>query len=196
MKFGSLRRDQRINAWAMARSRVRSVCILVTVFTNWANPISKIIKDLSVGIETFRTYAAGYDKKVVWSLFPAYLLISMFIALFFITLRKIRLHSHVCAAYPLDRQRCVLYLETSLFICYRNSVFMRSLGRGDQPFRRIRFDDFYQEVILSIYSSQMHEVGHEIFLPQSYSLWKTDIATEKWWKEVSTVSWFVIISGK
>jgi len=47
-------------------------------------------------------------------------------------------------------------------------VFMRSLGRGEQPCRRIRFDYFYQEVILSIYSSQMQELGHEIFLPQSY----------------------------
>ena len=56
---------------------------------------------------------------------------------------------------------------------------MRSLGLGEQPCRHIRFDDFYQEVIVRVYSSQIHEVGHEIFLPQSYSLWQSDIATEK-----------------
>jgi hypothetical protein len=63
---------------------------------------------------------------------------------------------------------------------------MRSVGRGEQPCRRIRFDGFYQEVILSIYSSQMYEVDHEIFLPQSYNLWQTDIGAEKWRKEACT----------
>ena len=56
---------------------------------------------------------------------------------------------------------------------------MRSRGRGEQPCRRTRSDGFYQALILNIHSSQMHEVGHEIFLPESYSVWQTDIATEK-----------------
>ena len=196
MKSGPLGRGRRITVWAMAQSRSRSVCVLVTVFISWAITVSKIIKNLATDFETFPTYIAGYDRKVVWSLIPGYLLISQFIALFLYYFAKNTLAPSRLFTYPTDLQRCLLYLETSLFICYRNSDFMRSLGRGEQPCRRMRFDGFCQEVTLSIYSSQMHEVGHEIFLPQSCSLWQTDIATDKWRKEVCTVSCFVIISGE
>jgi hypothetical protein len=111
MKSGPLERGRRRTAWAMAQSCSRSVCILVTVFVSWAITVSKIIKNLATDFETFRTYIAGYDRKVVWSLIPGYLLISQFIALFLYYFAKNTLAPSRCSHIPLTNNAAFFTLR-------------------------------------------------------------------------------------